>query len=109
MRKYNKTDGQRLFLRIWGVTLIILTVILVSLRLSEASGGDEKPTEGYVGPERIKLVESPVGAKSGVSDTKGWIGDKRVRLRTVQRPGATETRGWVDREYIHVKKRTDND
>jgi len=108
MQKSNRSDNQRLFLRIWGGTMLVLTLILVSLRLSAAPGDNQKIREGLRSPDQIEASTGLIRAKSSTIRTTGWIGNKRVDLRTSQSNRSTRVTGWVGNEYINVKEHKDD-
>lgn len=108
MQKNNKTDGRKLFLRIWGITMLVLALVLVSVRLS-AAPGDEKKIPGTY--DRLQTIEAPqslLRANPTVTRTTGWIGNKRVDLKTTQTNKYTRVEGWVGNERINVKERKDD-
>ena len=91
----------------WEIILagaLLFALIWASTRASAASESHETVTEGYKGPERVKLSEKPVTPNSETTAKSGWIGDKRIDLRVVRKNEYTETRGWVDGEYTRVRE-----
>jgi hypothetical protein len=85
--------------RIINLLAILLLVIVIALSSCVPAEACEK-TKGYIDHNRVVLTTKPT--RSGVT-TKGWVGDKRVKLTTTN----GTTRGWVNGKRVTIKTKQD--
>ena len=108
MSKRNKKSRKASYWELYFIAILVSILIWASVGPSNASESHEIITEGYEGSERVIIVEKPVKGKSNTSRKTGWVGNKRIDLRTTRTNEYTRTVGWKGDTYINVKERKDD-
>ena len=98
-------------LNMWPVWAIVLAALLglfvFVITLSPEAVAQEPATGAVYYSNRTPKPVQPV-AKTKVY-TRGTIGQKDVRLKTVDTPKASTTTGWVGSEYVRIKTKKKDD